>query len=63
MSNNYGKNKLTKEQVLEIRKFLSLGVSQSHLARKYGVTPMSICLINKGISYKDIVLTKPVQVI
>ena len=42
---------LTEEQVLEIRKRLSIGERGSHLAREYGVKPMCISQIRTGRSW------------
>jgi DNA invertase Pin-like site-specific DNA recombinase len=40
------KNKLDEQQIEEIKKLLAIGIYQKTIARKYGVSPMTISKIN-----------------
>ena len=40
------KNKLNDEQIEEIKRLLAIGIYQKTIARKYGVSPMTISKIN-----------------
>ena len=40
------KNKLNDEQIEEIKRLLTIGIYQKTIARKYGVSPMTISKIN-----------------
>jgi hypothetical protein len=50
------KNKLLKEEVLEIKRLLKLGVSQRKLAHKYNVSQAIIGKINREEIWKNIIL-------
>lgn len=45
-------SKLTATQVLEIRELLKTGVSQTMIARKFGIAPSNISVIASGKSWK-----------
>ena len=46
--------KLKNEQVEEIRVLLAEGVVQRTIARRYGVSPATICLIKKGVNWAKV---------
>ena len=46
-----GRSKLTREQVLEIRRLHAQGISQAELARRYGVSAASINHVVNGITW------------
>jgi hypothetical protein len=49
-----GRSKLTKEDVIEIRKLLDLGVTQAHLARKYSIGRDAIYCIKARRTWKHV---------
>ncbi len=51
---NFVRNKLTKDQVIEIRGKLALGITANHLAKVYGVTHTCIASIKYGRTWKSI---------
>lgn len=50
----WGRAKLTREQVAQIRHKLNLGESQASLGRSYGVTKCTIWRISRGEIWKDV---------
>lgn len=46
--------KLRVEDVREIRRLLSLGMSQSAVARRFGVTQTNVCCINRRHTWRDV---------